>query len=209
MPSPPQNVEVIAKTSRVVNISWTPGFNGNSDILNYTVEISTDNQTFAQATCPGISSSGCVVSSSFTNASLVGLHPGRTYYIRVFATNNVGSGTSSSVITTTTDEEGIMSQNFCCFTSLKKHPAFCEATTTGFPQNDCRNAILMTGHYPDLGCSSDWLCPEGICFSQSLKHYPDLDSDTSLVRSFCAYSSDSIPQRKQWLGWHRVVKLRW
>ena len=108
VPSPPQNVEVIAKTSRVVNISWAPGFNGNSDILNYTVEISTDNQTFAQAACPGLSSSGCVVSSSFTNASLVGLHPGRTYYIRVFATNNVGSGTSSSVITTTTDEEGIM-----------------------------------------------------------------------------------------------------
>ena len=109
VPSPPQNVEVIAKTSRVVNISWTPGFNGNSDILNYTVEISTDNQTFAQATCPGISSSGCVVSSSITNASLVGLHPGRTYYIRVFGTNDVGSSTAaSSVITTTTDEEGIM-----------------------------------------------------------------------------------------------------
>ena len=108
VPSPPQNVEVIAKTSRVVNISWTPGFNGNSDILNYTVEISTDNQTFSNATCQGLSSSGCVVSSSFTNASLVGLHPGRTYYIRVFATNSVGSSAASSVITTTTDEEGIM-----------------------------------------------------------------------------------------------------
>ena len=107
MPSPPQNVEVIAKTSRVVNISWTPGFNGNSDILNYTVVISTDNQAFAQATCPGLSSDGCVVSSSFTNASLVGLHPGMTYYIRVFATNKVGSGNASSVFTTATDEEGI------------------------------------------------------------------------------------------------------
>ena len=111
MPSPPQDVEVIAKTSQILNISWTPGFNGNSDILNYTVETSTDNQTFAQATCPGLSSSGCVVSSSSTNASLVGLHPGRTYYIRVFATNNVGSSTASSVITTTTDEEGIMLHN--------------------------------------------------------------------------------------------------
>ena len=107
VPSPPQNVEVIAKTSRVVNISWTPGFNGNSDILNYTVEISTDNQTFSNATCQGLSSSGCVVSSSFTNASLVELHPGTKYYIRVFATNKVGSSTASSVITTTTDEEGI------------------------------------------------------------------------------------------------------
>ena len=106
MPSPPENVAVIAKTPRVVNISWTPGFNGNSDILNYTVEISTDNQTFTQAICQGLSSSGCVVSSSFTSASLEGLHPGRTYYIRMFATNKVGSSTASSVVMGTTDEEG-------------------------------------------------------------------------------------------------------
>ena len=106
MPSPPQNVEVIANTSRVVNISWTPGFNGNSDILNYTVEISTDNQTFSNATCQGLSSSGCVVLSSFTSASLVDLHPGRTYYIRVFATNKVGSSNVSLVLRVNTDEEG-------------------------------------------------------------------------------------------------------
>ena len=106
MPSPPQNVEVIANTSRVVNISWTPGFNGHSDILNYTVEISTDNQTFSNATCQGLSSSGCVVSSSFTSASLVDLHPGRTYYIRVFATNKVGSSNVSLVLRVNTDEEG-------------------------------------------------------------------------------------------------------
>ena len=108
VPSPPENVTVISKTSRVVNISWTPGSNGNSDILNYTVEISTDNQTFSNATCQGLSSSGCVVSSSFTNASLVDLHPGKTYDIRVFANNKVGSSAASSVISTTTDEEGIL-----------------------------------------------------------------------------------------------------
>ena len=106
VPSPPENVTVITKTSRVVNISWTHSFNGNSDILNYTVEISTDNQTFTEARCQGLSSSGCVVSSTFTSASLVDLHPGRTYYIRVFATNKVGVSAVSSVITTTTDEEG-------------------------------------------------------------------------------------------------------
>ena len=106
VPSPPENVTVISKTSRLVNISWTTSFNGNSDILNYTVEISTDNQTFTEARCQGLSSGGCVVSSSFTSASLVDLHPGRTYYIRVFATNKVGISVVSSEITTTTDEEG-------------------------------------------------------------------------------------------------------
>ena len=98
---------VISKASRVVNISWAPGLNGNNDILNYTVRISTDNQAFSEATCEGLSSSSCVVSGSFTNASLEGLHPGRTYYIKVFASNKVGTSTASSVITTTTDEEGI------------------------------------------------------------------------------------------------------
>ena len=104
VPSPPQNVEIIANTSRVVNISWTPGFNGNSAIRNYTVEIRTDNQAFAEARCEGLSSSGCVV--SFTSASLVDLHPGTTYYIRVFATNKVGSSNVSLVLRVNTDKEG-------------------------------------------------------------------------------------------------------
>ena len=106
VPGPPENLRVISKTSREMNISWTPAFSGNSDILNYTVEISTDNQRFTEARCQGLSSSGCVVSSSFTSTSLVDLHPGRTYYIRVFATNKVGVSAVSSVIATTTVEEG-------------------------------------------------------------------------------------------------------
>ena len=89
-----------------MNISWTAGFNGNSDILNYTVEISVDNQTFTDASCQGLSSSGCVVSNFSTTASLQGLHPGRVYYIRVFASNKLGSSATSSVVNGTTDEEG-------------------------------------------------------------------------------------------------------
>ena len=111
VPGPPAKLRVSSMTSRVVNIIWTPGFNGNSDILNYTIQISTDNQTFSNATCQGLSSSGCVVSSSFASASLVGLHPGRTYYIRMFATNIVGSSAVSSVVMTTTDEEGTCACN--------------------------------------------------------------------------------------------------
>ena len=111
VPSPPEKLRVTSMTSRVVNIIWTPGFNGNSDILNYTIQISTDNQTFSNATCQGLSSSGCVVSSSFASASLVGLLPGRTYYIRMFATNIVGSSAASSVVMTTTFEEGTCACN--------------------------------------------------------------------------------------------------
>ena len=45
--------------------------------------------------------------------------------------------------------------------SLRKQPTFGDATTV-FPakwrlRNECRNSILMTRHYPDLGSASDWL----------------------------------------------------
>ena len=49
--------------------------------------------------------------------------------------------------------------------SLRKQPTFGDATT-GFPAkwrlgNECRNFILMTRHYPDLGSASDWSCRVG------------------------------------------------
>ena len=106
VPDPPMNLNVDSKRSRVVVVSWTAGFDGNSDILNYTVEISEDNQTFVDARCPGLSSSACVLSNSSTSASLQGLLPWTTYYIRVFATNKVGPSATSFVENTTTNEEG-------------------------------------------------------------------------------------------------------
>ena len=107
VPDPPQNVLVDSKGSRAIHISWTAGFDGNSEIFNYTVEISEDNQTFRDGKCQGLSNGTCVVSGSSTSASLEGLFPWTTYYIRVFATNKVGSGPRSSVVDTTTDEEGM------------------------------------------------------------------------------------------------------
>ena len=50
---------------------------------------------------------------------------------------------------------------FCESFSLRKQPTFGDATT-GFlakrrVRNKCRNFMLMTCHYPDLGSGSDWL----------------------------------------------------
>jgi len=49
--------------------------------------------------------------------------------------------------------------------SLRKQLTFGD-TTTGFPakqclRNECRNSLLMTHHYPDLGGASDWSCCVG------------------------------------------------
>ena len=112
IPDPPQDVSVDSKASRVVNISWRAGFDGNSEILNYTVEISEDNQNFRDAKCQGLSNGTCVVSGSSTSASLEGLLPWTTYHIRVLATNKVGPGLRSSVVNTTTDEEGMLFTGF-------------------------------------------------------------------------------------------------
>ena len=102
---PPKNVTVDSKGSRVVNISWTAGFDGNMAIQNYTLEISEDNQAFRDAVCQGsLLKDACVVSS--TSASLESLLPWTKYYVRVFARNMVGSSGGSSIIKVTTDEEG-------------------------------------------------------------------------------------------------------
>ena len=108
VPDPPRDVLVDSKGSRVLNISWTAGFNGNSEILNYTVEISEDNQNFSGAKCQGLSNGACVVSGNSASASLEDLFPWTTYYIKVFATNKVGPNLRSSVVNTTTDEEGML-----------------------------------------------------------------------------------------------------
>ena len=106
-PHPPLNVTVVSKSSRVVNISWIDGFDGNSAIKNYRVDIesSEDNAEHAGAACQGsLSDSSCVVSS--TSASFGNLSPWTTYSFKVFATNEVGTSNGSSVVNATTDEEG-------------------------------------------------------------------------------------------------------
>ena len=109
VPDPPQNITVDTKGSRVVKISWTAGFDGNSVIENYTVEISEHDQIFKDVVCQGsLSRSACVVSSLFATASLIGLFPWTTYNIRVFARNKIGRSNSSPILNVTTDEAGML-----------------------------------------------------------------------------------------------------
>ena len=61
-------------------------------------------------------------------------------------------------------------------------------------RNKCRNSILMTQHYPDLGSASNWMKQ---IFNQS-KNYPDLGRDSNW--NFCTRFSDVILRGNQW--WH-------
>ena len=101
-------MSVDGKSSRVVNISWIAGFDGNSPIRNYTVKRSRDNQEFLDSVCEGSLSddSSCVVTS--TSVSFGNVSPGETYYLQVFARNMVGTSEGSPVVNVTTDEEGAL-----------------------------------------------------------------------------------------------------
>ena len=54
--------------------------------------------------------------------------------------------------------------------SLRKQPTSREVTTWTLTKwrlsNKCRNSILMTCHYPDLGSASDWLKGNSHAFQQ-------------------------------------------
>ena len=90
------------------------------------------------------------------------------------------------------------------FTSLRKQPTFCDATT-GFPAKWClrnkpRKSILMTcqyrHHYSDLGNASGSL--KILLASTNQKQYPDQGSDVSSVWYFFAHFSDFISCGNQW-----------
>ena len=62
------------------------------------------------------------------------------------------------------DGTGLSPQSFRKCVSLRKQPAFRDATT-GFStkwrlKNEHRNSVLMKGHYRDLGSASDWSCSD-------------------------------------------------
>ena len=148
VPDPPQNITVDTKGSRVINISWTAGFDGNCAIKNYTVEISQHDQILKDVVCQGsLSSSACVVSSLSTTASLTGLLPWTTYNIRVFARNKIGRSSSSPILNVTTDEEGMLLA-LCSFSAMyeksyEEKPQMYHRNMTGDRDIHCKLLVIV------------------------------------------------------------------
>ncbi|KAK2569975.1 Cell adhesion molecule DSCAM [Acropora cervicornis] len=107
-PDPPHNLLISSTTSRTLTVSWSAGFNGNSEIISYKVNISQDNQTFEDISCQESSNNNlCTVPGVVTNVTLKDLHPFTMYYLRVFAVNKIGQSEASEVVKATTGEEGV------------------------------------------------------------------------------------------------------
>ncbi|XP_074611679.1 receptor-type tyrosine-protein phosphatase F-like isoform X2 [Acropora palmata] len=105
-PDPPHNLLISSTTSRTLTVSWSAGFNGNSEIISYKVNISQDNQTLEDISCQESSNNNlCTVPGVVTNVTLKDLHPFTMYYLRVFAVNKIGQSEASEVVKATTGEE--------------------------------------------------------------------------------------------------------
>lgn len=129
VPDAPSELQVEYKTSRAICIRWTPGFDGNSDIIEYIIRIQeeiqeTESGIFGFSSSPSSSSPSrdsrhhpsssssltllnTTVSGnqSLTTSVIRNLLPFRRYVLSVYARNRVGLSSSSEPLTVITDEE--------------------------------------------------------------------------------------------------------
>lgn len=94
------SAELLDKLSTSVRIKWTPGFNGNSPIIKYLVEMRTVDGDNIDNEMNSIMQSNWEVakaniSADQTSVIIPDLKPARKYIFRIKATNRVGTGDPS------------------------------------------------------------------------------------------------------------------
>ena len=98
-PSPPSKPDVKGVTARSIYVTWTPGFNGNARITEYTVECKLTTRGWED-------SDKRVVSGQSPGLDWTGLSPASKYDLRVYARNGLGKSDASLAITKETLEAG-------------------------------------------------------------------------------------------------------
>jgi len=93
--------ELLDKLSTSVRIKWTPGFNGNSPITKYLVEMRTVNNDNIEGEISSIMQSNswevakANISADQTSVIIPDLKPAKKYIFRIKATNKIGTGDPS------------------------------------------------------------------------------------------------------------------
>ncbi|CAL1295071.1 unnamed protein product, partial [Larinioides sclopetarius] len=100
IPDAPSNVTVMNITSRSFSLHWEVIDNGNSHITGSIVQYQTHSDTEWNG-----QTSQLIVSSAETVATLRGLTPVTTYYVRIIAENSLGKSKPSEVLEVSTEEE--------------------------------------------------------------------------------------------------------
>lgn len=93
--------ELLDKLSTSVRLKWTPGFNGNSPIIKYLIEMRTvdgdniDNEMNSIMQSSNWEIAKANISADQTSVIIPDLKPARKYIFRIKATNRVGTGDPS------------------------------------------------------------------------------------------------------------------
>ncbi|XP_011609006.2 Down syndrome cell adhesion molecule-like protein 1 homolog [Takifugu rubripes] len=94
----PLTVETREVRERSLKVQWTPAFDGGRPVTSYRVDLKSKQASWDTAVITQI------LNPDLTHLTLVDLHPAKSYNLRMFATNSVGTSHSSNVLTITTKE---------------------------------------------------------------------------------------------------------
>ncbi|TNM98701.1 hypothetical protein fugu_013265 [Takifugu bimaculatus] len=94
----PLTVETTEVRERSLKVQWTPAFDGGRPVTSYRVDLKSKEASWDTAVITQI------LNPDLTHLTLVDLHPAKSYNLRMFATNSVGTSHSSNVLTITTKE---------------------------------------------------------------------------------------------------------
>ncbi|XP_076595955.1 cell adhesion molecule DSCAM-like isoform X2 [Chaetodon auriga] len=94
----PLKVETREVKERTVTVRWTPVFDGGRPVTSYRIDLKNKQASWDTAVSTDVSN------PELTQLTLVDLRPAKTYNLRMFATNSVGTSEASNVLTVTTKE---------------------------------------------------------------------------------------------------------
>ncbi|XP_061582237.1 cell adhesion molecule DSCAM-like [Cololabis saira] len=94
----PVTVKAGEVNQRTITVRWNPPFDGGVPITDFIIDLKNKQEPWDSAVRSTLSHAQLI------RATLVDLHPAKTYNVRMFAVNSVGMSESSNVLTFTTKE---------------------------------------------------------------------------------------------------------
>ncbi|XP_073989855.1 Down syndrome cell adhesion molecule 1 isoform X9 [Rhodnius prolixus] len=99
VPEAPRALKVLDKSGRLVQLSWSAPYDGNSPIIRYLIEYKVAKGSW------DVDIDRVMVPGHETRGAVLNLNPATTYHMRVVAENEVGTSTHSEPVTIITAEE--------------------------------------------------------------------------------------------------------
>ncbi|CAL4149051.1 unnamed protein product, partial [Meganyctiphanes norvegica] len=139
-PEPPTRLKILDKSSRSVDLSWTPPYDGNSPITRYIIEYKISNLNWYQ------DGERIIVDGNQNIASILDLRPATIYHLRIVARNEIGESDPSVTVTVITSKEGATDyMNF----------------TTAIPAKVATVISAASDWREDNRCGNNYLAPNG------------------------------------------------